>query len=123
MHHVPGAGNRDALVVCNSGIALLFVRAARLTALCTIDQKHWRLDPPQEFESLRGIERLRRDRAVERIEFPDPLASIVLFHRGASDLQSRALAQTRISLAQLASRPPRGSCTRENVGDRARAAR
>ena len=86
VHHVSGAADRDALVMRNRVIALLLICAAGLTAFLTIDQKHWTLDAPQKFESLRRIERLRRRGPVERIEFPDPLASIVLFHCGASDL-------------------------------------
>jgi hypothetical protein len=102
VHHMSGVADHDALMLGNSAIALLLVRAAHLTALLTIDQKHWASNPPQEFESLGCIERLRRRSPVERIELPDPLAPIVLFHCGARDLQSPVFAQTRVRLAQLA---------------------
>jgi len=86
VHHMSSTTDNDALVVCDRCIAFLLVRPAHLAALLTIDDEHRTFDPPQKFERLSRIERLGRRGAVERIEFPDPLASIVLFHRDASEL-------------------------------------
>src|SRR5262245_32449775 len=101
MHHVAGMINDRMALISNGIVALLFVGALGLPALLAVDDQHRTFNTPEKFEGLARIERLRRGRAMQRIELPNPFATVVLFHRGASEIEGRRIIQPRIGLLQL----------------------
>ena len=71
-----------ATVVGDGVVAFLLVGAPGLATLAAVDDQNRALDAPKKLDRLRGIEWLRRGGAVQRIEFPNPFASVVLLHSG-----------------------------------------
>lgn len=98
MNHVAGVVDDGALVIRKRIVSLLFVGPPGLPAFFPFDYQHRAFDAAQKFERLGGIKRLGRRGAMERIEFPNPLASVVLFHCGAGQVQSQLAVYPGIGL-------------------------
>src|SRR5687767_6708259 len=64
MHHVSRVIDDYTAMISNGVVALLFVGSPRLPALLSLDDKHGTFDAKKEFQSLRGVKRLRRVGAV-----------------------------------------------------------
>ena len=83
MNHVACIADGHEPVILDGIVALPFIGPAHLPAFFPVDDQHGTRDSAEKFQCLRGVERLRRGRAVQWIEFPNPFALLVLFHAGA----------------------------------------
>ena len=82
MHHMTRTIDDDAALIGNRVVAFLLIGTPGLPTVAAIDDQDRALDALKKLERLRSLERLRRDGAMQGIEFPDPFPFVVLRHSG-----------------------------------------
>src|SRR5262249_59307617 len=78
--HMGGLVNLHEMFISDDRQPLLFVGALGVTALFAIDEEDRTFDAAKKLHGLRRVKGLGRDRAVQRIKFPDPFAHSILLH-------------------------------------------
>lgn len=101
MNHMAGIVYLNEAFISESIKAGLLIGAVSLVAILAFDNENRDVDAAEKFNRLKGIERLGRSRAVQRVEFPNPFASLILLHSSARQLQSQIVAQPGIRALQL----------------------
>lgn len=78
--HMAGAVNLGEMFISDGRQPLLSVGTLGVAALFAIDDENGTFDAAKKLHGLRRVKGLGRDRAMERIKFPDPLALGILLH-------------------------------------------
>ena len=87
MHRETCIFNSRELPVPDRLDPVLYVRPVAMMTFLAVDEQNGACNPAQELVRLRGVKRLGRRCAVERIESPNPFAGGGLSHPAARQVQ------------------------------------